>query len=248
MQQYVPEIYQDKLNADYRKYTPSHFASKKNSVTNGSQARILQRCGLNSIFIHTKHHNVNHRMSTNNLLNKTVFLGVALLLVLTPLIPKQATALSCLSTAEYIQMIAGDDETIIFTGTVDEKIDTKSYTAEVITVTDALQGYIEDAVFVYHRKDETWGYLCNAGPSTIGSSNTYITTRDALGKYQVSQRIGTNDPLQKVLTETLAKKEMNGVIYPAPTSDRLVQLLTTITDTLAELKILLAEYAYWKKQ
>ena len=157
-----------------------------------------------------------------------------------------AHALSCLSIDMYLDDVIGKEEVVIFTATSLERRDEKGYTSEVLSVTGAKQGYIEKEIFVYHEKDETWGYLCNNGPKEEGSEGVYVATRSEQGTYTVTQRLEMNDPLIKALDADLKKEEVTGEIVELSKTDRMNQIMTTISDLFTQIGVLLKEYAYWK--
>ena len=176
-----------------------------------------------------------------------IFLGfIALIAVVAPLSAPQAHALSCLPVDMYLKDVVGKDEVTIFTGTVTDQIAGTGYTAEVIDVDEVKQGYAEEQVFVYHQKDDTWNYLCNAGPAKEGDKGVYVTLRDSFGKYSVTQRLTLTDELTEGLFADLEEAEVTGVIAEGTKTDRMNQIMTTITDTIKEIQILFKEYFYWK--
>jgi len=180
-------------------------------------------------------------------MKNNIFLGLfATLLAIAPLGVTPVNALSCLSVDMYLKDIVGKEEVLIFTGTSEDKQDNDDYTAEVITVDEVLQGYTESEIFVYHQKDETWGYLCNAGPKDEGSKGLYVAERNDFGKYRVNQRLELTDPLIKTLREDLKAKGMEGGKGELTKTDRMNQIVTTVNELIAEISILLREFIYWK--
>ena len=157
-----------------------------------------------------------------------------------------AHALSCLPVDMYLKDVVGKEEVVIFKGKVKDQIETKNYTAEVITVTEVTQGYVESEVFVYHEKNSDWGYMCNAGPAKEGDESVYITIRDVAQKYMVTQRLALTDPLVKTLEADLEEKEVEGQISETTKTDRMNQLMTAISDLFAHIQILFKEYMYLK--
>lgn len=173
-------------------------------------------------------------------------LALALITSISPLFTSPAQALSCLPTDMYLADIVGKDDTVIFTATAIDQIMEKNYTAEVLEVKEVKQGYVENKIFAYHQKDETWGYLCNNGPEEKGSTGVYVATRDNFGKYNITQRLALNDKEVKVLETNLEKAEVTGTIAELSSTDRMNQIMTTITEMFAEIITLLKEHAYWK--
>jgi hypothetical protein len=178
-----------------------------------------------------------------------IFLGLTgSLLTMGMFMVPQAHALSCLPTDMYFKDIIGKEEVVVFTGTPTDRITEKNYTAEVIAVKEVKQGYVEENIFVYHQKDETWGYLCNAGPhEKEQQEGVYVATRDANGKYLVAQRLDTNSPLIVTLFADLKKAEITGEVVELSKTDRMNQILTTIEELYEQIKTLFAEYKYWIK-
>ncbi len=172
----------------------------------------------------------------------------AIVVAIVPAGAERAAALSCLPIDMYLETVVGDDQTIVFTGTSVDKIEGEGYTAEVLTVSDVLQGYVEEKIFVYHQKDETWGYLCNTGPKEEGSTGVYLAIRDNFGKYSVTQRLELTDDAVATLEADLEEAEVEGEVTELSAQDRANQIMTAIKDLLREAAILLKEYAYWKAQ
>lgn len=172
--------------------------------------------------------------------------ALALIAVLAPIAAPSAHALSCLSVDMYLKDIVGKEEIVILVGTATDQIEETNYTAEVLTVSEVKQGYAENEIFAYHRKDATWGYLCNAGPAKNGEKSLYITERDTSGKYQVYQRLALTDPLVDTLEADLEDIEMTGIISDVTTTDRMNQIMTIISDLITEIQTLFKEYLYLK--
>lgn len=173
---------------------------------------------------------------------------LVMMAVLAPIAVPQAEALSCLPVDMYLKDIVGKEEMVVFVGTATKHMEEAGYTAEVVTTKEALQGYVEKELIVYHQKDETWGYLCNNGPKEIGDEGMYIAMRDALGTYNVTQRLSLDDAAAKALVEDLAEAEITGEVVELTATDRMNQIITTITDLFGQITKLLKEYAYWKAQ
>ncbi len=183
-------------------------------------------------------------MKTHSLLAYSLITAIAA----SALIPHGASALSCLPTDMYLKDIVGKDEIVVFEATATKQLKEKAYTAEVVTVTDALQGYVEETTFVYHQLDETWGYLCNPGPaSKTGVTSIYVAERDSYGKYQVYQRLDVDSELATTLIKNIADAAVEGDVSEITAVDRQNQILTTIGDMLNQIVILLKELNYWKQ-
>ena len=177
-----------------------------------------------------------------------LLLLIVALLVIAPFSSLPAHALSCLPIGMYLKDIVGKEESVIFTGEAIDRLDETTHTAEVIEVDKVLQGYVEEKVFVYHQKHENWGYLCNTGPADKDTRGFYVASRDAFGKYTVSQRLELNDPLIKTLEADLKKAEVTGQVAELKATDRMNQIITTITDLIREIATLLKEFSYWKSK
>lgn len=164
------------------------------------------------------------------------------------IMPGSAAALSCLPTDMYLKDIVGKEDIVVFEATSVKQMKEKTYTAEVVEVKNALQGYVEETTFVYHQYDETWGYLCNPGPSKkTGDTSIYVAGRDDYGKYQVYQRLEPTSDFATTLIADIEDAEVAGEVTEITPVDRSNQILTTISEVLNQLVILLKELAYWKQ-
>ena len=172
-------------------------------------------------------------------------LGVSLII---PFNAHHAHALSCLPVDMYLQDIVSNEDVVIFTGTVTDQIQEDTYTAEVITVQEVLQGYAQTELFLYHTKDATWGYMCNAGPAKDGETSLYVASQDASGMFTAHQRLAVDDPLVATLKADLEEAEIQGSHDPLTKEDRMNQLMTNISDLFAKINILFKEYLYLKMQ
>ncbi len=180
-------------------------------------------------------------------MKNNIFLGLfATVLAISPLAINPASALSCLPVDMYLKDVVGKDEIVIFTGTSQDKMENEKYTAEVIEVDEALQGWVEETIFVYHQVDKDWGYLCNAGPKAEGSKGLYVAERTEMGKYNVYQRLELTDPLIDTLEADIEEAEVEGGVSELSDTDRMNQIVTTVNDLIAEIAILLREFIYWK--
>jgi hypothetical protein len=146
----------------------------------------------------------------------------------------------------YIESTVGDDNTVIFVAKTTDTITDANYTAEVLSVSTVYQGYVESKVMAYHRKDATWGYLCNSGPKGTNTEGVYVATVDDAGKYQVSQRLDMDSNLLPKIKELIKEKKVVGEVTEFNKTDRINQISTTITDLLAQILLLLKEQIYWK--
>ncbi len=179
--------------------------------------------------------------------NTFITLAVVAAIAGSAIIPSSASALSCLPTDMYLKDIVGKDDVVVFEATATKQLKEKAYTAEVVTVSDALQGYVEETTFVYHQLDETWGYLCNPGPAEkTGETSIYVAGRDDFGKYQVYQRLEVDSELATTLVADIAEAEVEGEVSEITAVDRSNQIMTTISDMLNQIVILLKELQYWK--
>ncbi len=159
-----------------------------------------------------------------------------------------AHALSCLPTDMYLSSIIGDEETVVFIGTSVARTDTDDYTSEVVTVTEALQGYVEAQLFVYHERHSDWGYLCNAGPQAKGATGVYVAFRDSLGTYNVTQRLTLDEPITENFLSEIKAAEIEGGIGEITAIDQQNRAMTTIIELFSKISRLLTEFAYWKSQ
>lgn len=181
-------------------------------------------------------------MKTKNIIAVALMVGFLL-----PAGAERAAALSCLPVDMYLKDVIGKEEVVIFEATSIDRIEESDYTAEVLTVTDAHQGWVENKLFVYHEKHPDWGYLCNSGPKVKGSTGVYIASRDAHNKYTVHQRLELRDPLVTELKADLAEDAVEGGVSEQTSQDRMNQIMTSIHDLFKQVIVLLKEHSYWKK-
>lgn len=174
-------------------------------------------------------------------------LALALIASTSPFFSSQAEALSCLPTDVYLADIVGKDDVVIFIGTAVDQIMEENYTAEVVEVKEVKQGVVEAKTFVYHQKDVAWGYLCNEGPDKKGNTSLYVATKDNFGKYQITKRLTVDSKEVKSLEADLKTEKVTGEITTVTTTDRMNQIMTTITELLSEVITFLKEYSYWKE-
>lgn len=171
---------------------------------------------------------------------------VVMLAIFTAIIPQSSHALSCLPTEDYLKGVVGDEEITIFAGVAESQTEESGYTVERVVVSDALQGYVEDEVFVYHEKHPDWMYLCSSGPSQDDTTNIYVTARDGYGKYNVYQRLEIDNMFAESLMTDLEAAEITGEIAERIPNNRTDQILATIQELMANILLLLKEYNYWK--
>jgi len=158
----------------------------------------------------------------------------------------RALALSYLPTEMYLDGVVGDEEVVIFEAISLDRTERSEHTVEVLKVTEAKQGWVENKIFAYHQKSHDWGYLCNNGPSTKGSTGVYVATRNDQGQYSVHQRLEVNDPLIARLEANLEAAEVEGGVSEISTNDRMNQIMTSIKELFQQISTLLKEYSYWK--
>lgn len=178
-------------------------------------------------------------------MKKTLIFSLSLTLVLSAITAPTALALSCLPTDMYLKDVVGDDDVVMFTGTALEQMSEKNYTAEVIAVETVKQGYVGEKVFVYHEKDETWGYLCNAGPGKKGEKGFYVAVRDYAGKYNVTQRLIFTEKFVAEVEKDLTEAKIVGEKIEITKVDQMEQILTSIQSLYEQIKTLFKEYKYW---
>lgn len=159
-----------------------------------------------------------------------------------------AQALSCLPTADYLESIIDNGETIIFIGTSLARTDTDSYTSEVVSVGKALQGYVEEELFVYHEKHPDWNYFCNAGPQAKGSVGLYVVGRDSLGQYNVSQRLTLTEQTTTDFLKKIEDAGVEGTITELSNTDQQNQIFTLIGELFQRISRLLGELKYWQSR
>ncbi len=178
--------------------------------------------------------------------SKTLIAFALVAIIASPFATPKAEALSCLSVDMYLADIVGKDDVVVFVGTAVDQIKENKYTAEILEVKEVKQGYVESKIFAYHQKDDNWGYLCNNGPKDKGDTGLYVAIRDNYGKYNITQRLALDDKEVKTLENNLEKAEITGTVAELSSTDRMNQIMTTITEMFAEIITLLKEHVYWK--
>jgi len=176
------------------------------------------------------------------------FVVVALMFsFLLPVGVERASALSCLPVDMYLKDVVGNEEIVIFEATSLDQIESEEHTAEVLKVNKALQGWVEDTIFVYHEKHPDWNYLCNSGPVGNGTTGIYVAHRNEQNQYSVHQRLEVSDPLAKQLKTDIEKAKIEGGISELTTTDRKNQIISVIQDLVKQITRLMKEHAYWSK-
>jgi len=160
-------------------------------------------------------------------------------------LPQAGHALSCLSTSQYLESIVGSETTVVFQGTVTDTITEPTAVQEVVTITEAYQGFVPGRAFLSHQKDETWGFLCNTGPVGTDQSAVYIAEQTDSGYYLVNQTLAVDSELVDTLLTQLKDANIIGTINEFSTTDRQNQIRSTIADLLQQILQLLKEYTYW---
>jgi hypothetical protein len=178
-------------------------------------------------------------------MKKIIVASLALSLIL-PVGVDRAFALSCLPIDMYLEEVVGDEEIVIFEATSVDRIEEKEHTIEVLKVTEAKQGWVEEDLFVYHEKHPDWGYLCNSGPKAEGSKGIYVAARNNQNQYSVYQRLDLTDPLVAGLESDLQAEEIEGGVSEITPNDRMNQIMTSIQDLFMQIATLVKEYSYWK--
>ncbi len=157
-----------------------------------------------------------------------------------------AQALSCLPTADYLQSVIGDEQTLVFIATSNDRTDTNEYTSEVVSVDEALQGYVESELFVYHERHPDWNYLCNAGPQKEGSTGVYVVYRDEFGTHNVNQRLNLDEKITTDFISNLKDAKVEGQVSELSTTDQENRVMTSIIELINRIGKLLTELKYWQ--
>lgn len=166
--------------------------------------------------------------------------------LLLPFGTRPAAALSCLPLESYLKSTVGEEGTVIFEATSRARWEDSDQTVEILAVTKAHQGWVDDRLAAYHEKHPDWGYLCNNGPRGVGTIGLYVARRTDTNQYLVTQRLELSDPAIKVLKASLEERSVDGGVSPLTTQDRLNQIRTEINDLVVRIKNLLKEYEYWR--
>jgi len=167
------------------------------------------------------------------------------IIVTSVVIPIPSHALSCIAVEDYLKTTIGNEDIVIFTATTKSTITKDNYTAEALTVSKSHQGYVENELMVYHQKDATWGYFCNNGPKGDETTGVYIAERDAMGMYQVTQRLDTKDSIVATFLKQLESEKATGEVITLTKEERIARIYSSINDLFATLGKLLGELTYW---
>ena len=153
-------------------------------------------------------------------------------------------ALSCVPTDMYLDMVVGDETTIVFTGTATE---VKNHT-QIVTVTKAHQGWISPKAWVEHAYSTDWQYFCSNGPAKAGVSTVFLVTLDQNGSYTVMQTLQANSELAKDLIENIGDEEVDAGITEANAKDRAESIRESMNNLIKLLLNMLQELRYWEGQ
>ncbi len=164
-----------------------------------------------------------------------------------PVAIPHADALSCLPIDMYLKDVIGKEEVVIFEATSLDRIEEVEHTIEVLQVTKAEQGWVEDKLFAYHEKHPDWGYLCNSGPTARGTAGLYVASRNEQNQYFIHQRLELTDPLTTSLKADLSTAKVEGGVSEVTKTDRQNQIRTSMEDLLKRMGALLREFIYWTK-
>jgi hypothetical protein len=155
-----------------------------------------------------------------------------------------AAALSCMPVDMYLESAVADDMTQIFIG---KATAVKNHT-QVVTVSDALQGYVAPQVWVEHNYSTDWQYFCSNGPAAEGKETIFVTTFDQYGTRMVAQTIAPESESGKKLLDLIEEKTVEAGITEATAEERATEVRQTIMDLVKVLMNKLAELKYWQSK
>jgi len=155
-----------------------------------------------------------------------------------------AQALSCVPLDMYLdKVLEGEVDTFVFVGTATKV--TEDHT-QVVTVTEALQGYVAPELWVKHHYDDTWQYFCSNGPADAGESTVFFMMIDEYGSFTVLQTLDADSKEAKAFVAELKDKDVDAGITEAKPQDREAEVLSSIQNFFAAFANLLKEFRYWQ--
>ena len=155
-----------------------------------------------------------------------------------------AEALSCLPVDMYLESVVGDETTQVFIGTATEA---KNHT-QVVTVSEALQGWVGSKVWVEYPYSTDWQYFCSNGPATPGKTTVFITTFDQFGSQMVTQTLALDSDLSKDFVAMIEKKNLDAGINEVSAEGRAADVKQSIVDLLKVLVGKLQELKFWQNE
>ncbi len=172
------------------------------------------------------------------------FIALAFALVLFGNVPS-ASALSCLPVDMYLDTVVENETTMVFTGTATE---VKNHT-QVVTVTEAHQGWVAPKVWVTHPWSSDWQYFCSNGPAKAGEPTVFLVTIDEYGSFSVTQTLPADSDLAKdLITELEKNDDVDAGITEVTPADRASEMRQSIVDLMKALMNMLAELRYWQSE
>jgi hypothetical protein len=169
-----------------------------------------------------------------------IVLGFALLVPVAP----SAHALSCLPLDMYLESVAKEeDRTLVFIGTATAV--TKDHT-QVVTVTEALKGWVAPKMWITHNYSNDWQYFCSNGPAKTGEATMFFVTIDSYGSFTAVQTLPANSDDAKEFRVTLEKSKTDAGIAEATARDRASEVLESIKGLITALMGLMQEFRYWQ--
>jgi hypothetical protein len=174
--------------------------------------------------------------------NVVITLSLALLVLAQA---PSAHALSCLPIDMYLETtLSPDDGTFVFIGTATE---VKNHT-QVVTVTEAVKGWVPKNMWVTHQYSDDWKYFCSNGPAKPGVSTLFFVTIDDQSTWNVVQTIPVTEKLAKDFLADAHDADLDGGITEATAENRRDEMLESINALIKKILAMITEFKYWQSE
>ncbi len=155
-----------------------------------------------------------------------------------------AHALSCLPQDMYLETVIKEGVEQVYIGTATA---VKNHT-QVVTVTEALQGWVAPKVWVEHNYSDDWKYFCSNGPAKAGVPTIFISTINEFGTFTVQQTLTVDSAEGKAFLNALEKADVDAGITEATPLDRANELRDSFERIIKALKGMFEEWKYWNAE
>lgn len=156
-----------------------------------------------------------------------------------------AAALSCLPVDMYLDtVLTEEDGTFVFKGTATA---VKDHT-QVITITDAVKGWVPEKMWVTHNYSDDWKYFCSNGPAKAGEPTLFFVTVDDVGNWQAVQTIPLTDTLAKDFLKDAGNADLDGGITETTPEQRRDEMRESISALIKKIIGMITELKYWQSQ
>jgi hypothetical protein len=158
-----------------------------------------------------------------------------------------AHALSCLPLDMYLETVLKEEggETTVFVGTATAV--TADHT-QVVTVSDAVKGWVAPKVWLTHPYSTDWQYFCSNGPAKAGESTLFFVTIDPYGSFTAVHTLPADSAEAKEFIKDAEAAKIDAGITEATASERANEVSESIKSLLTALVNLFKEFGYWQSE